>query len=93
MSLEQKLWSITAKVKDKEVCITCGDGSQRVRWLGHVAIARWDENNQGWKRLGIPVKIVAANGKELDMGEVIRDVLCNGDVVTVHCSLDPFETR
>jgi hypothetical protein len=31
-------------------------GSQRIKWLAHVGIARWDEeNHQGWKRLGVPV--------------------------------------
>jgi hypothetical protein len=30
-------------------------GTQRVKWLAHVGIAQWDEENyQGWKRLGIP---------------------------------------
>ena len=30
-------------------------GVQRIKWLAHVAIARWDDDeHQGWKRLGVP---------------------------------------
>lgn len=31
-----------------------------MKWLGHVAIAQWDEEEyQGWKRLGIPRGIMS----------------------------------
>ena len=84
---------ITATVNKKTFVISCGDGTQRVKWLGHVAIARWDEtNNQGWKWLGTPTSILLGED-ELDFGTVIKDVLQNGDKVTVLTSLDPFETR
>ena len=40
-------------MREKVIVVPCGEGSQRVKWLGHVAIARWDEANyQGWKELG-----------------------------------------
>ena len=69
-------------------------GSQRLKWLGHVAIARWDEeSNQGWKWLGTPIAIKNAQGNDLDQGLIIKDVLQNGESITVHCSLDPMETR
>jgi hypothetical protein len=64
-------------------------GSQRVKWLGHVGIAQWDEEScQGWKRLGIPLgtlNIILLNqlslpleiknetGQTMDMGASIRD--------------------
>jgi len=42
-----------AHILDKQISISCGSGTQRVKWLGHVAIARWDEKElQGWKSLG-----------------------------------------
>ena len=44
---------ITVSIHKKTFVISVGDGTQRVKWLGHVAIARWDEeNNLGWKWLG-----------------------------------------
>lgn len=88
-------WHITAHVHGKEIFISTGDATQRVKWLGHVAIARWDEEtNQGWKRLGIPiaVKLKGKSGISLDLGAVIREVLQNGDQVIVETSLSPNET-
>ena len=52
-----------------------------MKWLAHVGIARWDENdNQGWKRLGIPTAIrhKYKDGPELDMGAIINVVLQDG---------------
>ena len=73
--------------------ISCGDGTQRVKWLAHVAIARWDEGeNQGWRYLGAPEKVFF-NNEELDMGAVIKDVLRTGDKIYVTTSLNPSETR
>lgn len=91
-----EFWTITAHVHGKTFAIGAGDGSQRVKWLGHVAIARWDEDKQqGWTRLGIPT-IIRANkkdGNELDGGSIIRDVLQNGDSVYITTSLQPSDTR
>lgn len=89
-------WHILVHVHGKEFNVSAGDAMQRVKWLGHVAIARWDEDNQqGWKRLGIPVTIrhKAKDGVELQLGDIIRDVLQNGDQVHVSTSLQPNETR
>jgi hypothetical protein len=84
---------VVCTVNKKTFVISCGDGTQRVKWLGHVAIARWDEaNNQGWKWLGAPTKMMLGLD-ELDLGSVIKDVLQTGDKVTITTSLDPFETR
>ena len=48
-------WSIFVHVHDKILSVSCGDGTQRIKWLGHVGVAQWDdENYQGWKRLGVP---------------------------------------
>lgn len=91
-----EFWTITAHVHGKTFAISAGDASQRVKWLGHVAIARWDEDKQqGWMRLGIPTVIRARkkDGLELDGGSIIRDVLQNGDSVYISTSLQPSDTR
>lgn len=36
--------------------MSCGGGTQRIKWLGHVGIARYDEKDlQGWRTLGRPL--------------------------------------
>jgi len=57
-----------------------------LKWLAHVGIARWDENdNQGWKRLGVPTVIrhKYKDGPELDMGAIINTVLQDGGTYTL----------
>ena len=49
-----------------------------------MGIARWDENdNQGWKRLGVPTVIrhKYKDGPELDMGAIINTVLQDGGIL------------
>ncbi|KAJ1406949.1 hypothetical protein B484DRAFT_456707 [Ochromonadaceae sp. CCMP2298] len=89
-------WHINVHVHGKTINISCGDATQRLKWLAHVAIARWDaENCQGWKRLGMPTTVRAKrkDGDEVDMGMTIRDVLQNGDHVFIETSLAPSETQ
>jgi hypothetical protein len=83
-------FSAQVNVRGKQMEVSCGDGSQRLRWLGHVGIARWDEANlQGWTSLGVPVHITrTADGSELDMSAVIREVLQNGEQITVETSMN-----
>ncbi len=91
--IEEKTINITVEVRKKTFTISAGDGSQKIKWLGHVAIARWDEeNNQGWKYLGIPVSIKNTFGMELDPIALIKDNLHDGDKIFVTTSLDPSET-
>ena len=87
-------WSITAHVHGKMINISVGDGTQRIKWVAHVAIARWDEaTNQGWKRLGIPTAVKAkSTGEQLDMIAIIRENLQNGDHIVIETSLAPNET-
>jgi hypothetical protein len=88
-------WSLTVHVHGKHYVVSCGDATQRIKWLASVGIARWDENTQqGWRKLGVPVKVNAhrKDGVELDMGFVIKDHLQNGDSIYVHTSLQPSET-
>ena len=93
--MEEETFSFTAHVHGKRFTIAAGDGSQRVKWLAHVAIARWDENSQqGWKWLGTPttVKLHKKDGADLDLGAKLNDRLQNGDHVYVNTSLQPSET-
>lgn len=34
-------WYIMTTVHDKTIPVTCGDGSQRVKWLAHVSIGKF----------------------------------------------------
>jgi len=34
---------INCVVHDKEITVSCGTGTQKMKWLGNVAIARYDE--------------------------------------------------
>lgn len=89
-------WYMYVHVHDKVISVPCGDASQRIKWLAHVGIARWDEENcQGWKRLGIPVavRLYKKDGEELDMNLAIREAAKNGDHIFVETSLQPSQTR
>ena len=71
--------------------VACGDATQRVKWLAHVAIANWDaDNRQGWKVLGVPTHVRGPTAT-IEMGSVIRDVLLDGDEVFISSSLQPSE--
>jgi hypothetical protein len=94
----QKLefWRLTVHVQGKEISVSVGDATQRVKWLAQVGIARWDEHDsQGWKRLGVPtaVRLRHKHGEDVDMNAVIREALRNGDHIYVETSLGPIETR
>ncbi len=81
---------VIVHVLDKTVQVSCGVGSQRIRWLGNVAITRWDEeNSEGWRTLGVPEKVLDSEGNEMDMGGTIHDLLEDQSEVTVVPSLKP----
>ncbi|POM78228.1 Hypothetical protein PHPALM_4262 [Phytophthora palmivora] len=81
--------TIMAHVRDKIIPIHCGFGTQQVVWLGHVAIARYDEDGQtqGWMELGIPTKIIKDGKHELGLTDVICDVLRDRNHVYISTSL------
>ena len=35
---------VNVHVKEKTIVVQCGDGNQRILWLAHVGIARYDSN-------------------------------------------------
>ncbi|ELR11323.1 uncharacterized protein ACA1_190090 [Acanthamoeba castellanii str. Neff] len=64
---------VIVHVREKVVQVQCGPGTQRLKWLGHVGIARYDNNNG--MELGTPKAIKGEDGSVLDMNGIVRDVL------------------
>ncbi|KAG2520947.1 hypothetical protein JM18_006105 [Phytophthora kernoviae] len=81
--------TVIVHVRDKIIPIHCGFGTQQVVWLGHVAIARFDEDGQtqGWLELGIPTKFVKDGKRELGLTDVICDVLQNRSHVYINTEM------
>ncbi|RHY04354.1 hypothetical protein DYB38_003254 [Aphanomyces astaci] len=77
-------------VHDKIVAVCCGSGSQRLQWLGHVGIARYDASNeQGWMQFGRPVAIRNAKGDALAMTDIVCEVLVDKEHIYVDTSRTP----
>ena len=74
---------------EKVISIPCGTGPQNIKWLGHVAIARYDEEEyQGWVKLGVPTRVVVVEtGEELDLSDIISSKLKHDDHVEVSSSM------
>ncbi|GLD97752.1 hypothetical protein PINS_up006449 [Pythium insidiosum] len=67
---------VLAHVKDKIIPVHCGFGTQQVAWLGHVAIARYDERrHEGWRTLGVPTQLLRDGKHALRFTDLICDVL------------------
>ncbi|EQC27960.1 hypothetical protein SDRG_14236 [Saprolegnia diclina VS20] len=81
---------IMVHVLDKTIVVSCGTGSQRMQWLGHVGIARYDEEHlQGWLQLGKPAKITSSAGVPFQANDVICEVLQDKDHVYVEPTRQP----
>ena len=75
---------------EKVIPVPCGAGPQTIKWLGHVGIARYDEEEyQGWVKLGVPTRVTDAKGNELQLDQVINKVaeLKSEDHVFVESSM------
>ena len=74
---------------EKVIPIPCGTGPQTIKWLGHVGIARYDEEEyQGWVKLGVPTNVCDKDGAVLPMNTTITDSgLKNEDHVFVESSM------
>ncbi|TYZ65059.1 hypothetical protein PybrP1_011127 [[Pythium] brassicae (nom. inval.)] len=83
--------TVLAHVREKIIPVHCGFGTQQVVWIGHVAIARYDEERrQGWLELGVPTKITKTSGKHeqpLQLTDLICDVLQHNTHVYISSSL------
>ena len=64
---------IYVHLKEKVQLVNCGDGAQAIRWLGDVAIFRYDE--QAGLETGMAVGLRLENGKNLDMVLPINEIL------------------
>ena len=62
---------IIVHVREKCVPVSVGVGSQPVRWLAHVGIARHDE--QQGRNLGAPIGMKAEDGSLLNMNSSLVD--------------------
>ncbi len=61
--------------------MSCGSGEQRVIWLAHVALARYD--NSFGLELGVPKGLKTDEGDSLDSDSSINEVLEDGQHVWV----------
>uniref|UniRef100_A0A7S2FZY6 Par3/HAL N-terminal domain-containing protein n=1 Tax=Octactis speculum TaxID=3111310 RepID=A0A7S2FZY6_9STRA len=88
---------IYVQVHEKEFEVSVGGGTQRISWLGHVGIARYDESSyEGWKELGVPTSVDKLDEKDkvssnLNMSQVIKEVLVDGDRIRVSTSMSPVD--
>ena len=67
-------WSIMnlmVHVKQRVVAVSCGDGSQPVRWLANVGTARYD-SAQG-RSLGMPIGVRLEDGTLLGLGQTLSE--------------------
>lgn len=60
-------------VRDKTIAVECGDGSQKVRWLANVGVARYDDTFG--KALGAPRGLQKEGGTQCNMEDRITDCL------------------
>ena len=72
---------IEVHIKDKQFTINCGDGLQKLKWLGDVAIFRFDQFYS--TNTGTTKGIRYENGTMLNMNEIIKDVLTDQSHVWV----------
>ena len=63
--------NLMVHVKEKVVAISCGDGTQPVRWLANVGLARYDDA-QG-RQLGMPTGLKLEDGTMLGLGQKLVD--------------------
>eukprot|EP00741_Cyanophora_paradoxa_P000746 tig00000441_g719.t1 len=61
---------IFVHVREKTIPVQCAEGQQRIRWLGNVGIARYDQHSG--VELGVPKAIALEDGTLLDMNEVVN---------------------
>ena len=58
-------------IKQKVIAVSVGDGTQPVKWLANVGMARYDEG-QG-RSLGLPSGVRLADGKLLSLTQTLAE--------------------
>lgn len=79
--VSHKKLRIKVCVRDKLFDVVCGDGSQQIKWLANVALARYDSTN-GFE-FGAPQAVRLEDGQQLDWNKSIRDQLKHDQQVFV----------
>ena len=59
----------------------CGEGEQRIQWLAHVGVARYDTNFG--LELGVPRGVQSDDGKVFDPNAIIKDHIADNQHVWV----------
>ena len=67
--------------QEKTFSVSCGSGEQRIIWLAHVALARYD--NSFGLELGVPKGLKTDDGESLDNEASINETLDDGQHVWV----------
>jgi hypothetical protein len=62
-------------VRDKTITVECGDGTQRIKWLANVGVARYDDSFG--KGLGAPTGLQREGGVMCDPNNRVMDELDN----------------
>ena len=68
-------------IKDKQIDVQVGDGSQQMKWLANAALCRYDTNFG--IELGAPTGIRTEDGANVPLETIIKDRLHDGDQVFV----------
>jgi hypothetical protein len=72
---------VQVHVKEKTIVVHCGEGNQRIQWLSHVGIARYDSNFG--LELGVPKGIQNDDGKLYDSNAIIKHHITDNQHVWV----------
>ncbi|KAG5512271.1 hypothetical protein JKF63_07793 [Porcisia hertigi] len=80
---------IAVHLREKIIPLQCGDGTQRVIWLGHAAMIHYDASF--CKRFGPPVSIRKEGGVQCDLEARVCDVLEDDQHVFVTLESDTTE--
>eukprot|EP01080_Neovahlkampfia_damariscottae_P012851 gene12851-7199_t len=73
---------INVHVHEKTMIVEeCGPATQKLIWLAHVGVARYDSNFG--IELGAPTGIKTIKNESLKSNDIIKDVLKDGDEVKV----------
>eukprot|EP00922_Rhytidocystis_sp_ex-Travisia-forbesii_P047565 GHVS01070864.1.p1 GENE.GHVS01070864.1~~GHVS01070864.1.p1 ORF type:complete len:103 (+),score=10.14 GHVS01070864.1:119-427(+) len=74
---------VKVHLRDRTITVQCGNGDQTLRWLGHVAMFRYDESLCLWSELGPVQSVSLEGGAELPLDGIIRNELKDGQEVWV----------
>jgi hypothetical protein len=74
-------YSNKVHVKEKTIVVHAGEGNQRIQWLAHVGIARYDSNFG--LELGVPKGLQSDEGVVFDPNGIINQHISDNQHVWV----------